>query len=461
MTATETIKKLETVKAELKKVVMGRDDIIDTLVLALASNEHILIMGKHGEAKSYSVNKLNQLTNLNSFSIQLHRETTLKDIVGMINPVEYQKGKLDLIRTKFFDANILFCDEFLRARTEFLDFLLEVMIERRTTKTVLGEVKLPIISVIATTNPLTEEYNTERLDLALKDRFYAIINLNHMIEENKNEDIKKILDETNNVELQKVNLTSNELIELKSHALKSVKVENCMIVELFTKLHEKNFNFSTRTIKLFKEIMQVSAFLKGKEKVDDDDFFYISKLMLKNRFDKLTEEMIESITDECLIYVQHKDTIIEIDKTEKIDDVELFIEKAVDIIDKHKEEFNELPKRLQDRIIDLTKKVKKTMLENVDKINDKILGKLDTERFKDVFETFIEGKTLQTRFLSKGQLKDVHNIVKNIKYCDVAEKTTEDFIKFIITPKIAEPKSFKEIKAIERELHEKQLLVER
>lgn len=470
MTKAQTIEKLNLLKAELKKVVFGRDKIIDSLVLALASNEHILIVGKHGEAKSYSVNKLNQITDLNSYSIQLHRETTLKDIVGLINPSDFQKGKLDLIKTKFWKANVLFCDEFLRARSEFLDFLLEVMVERKTTKTILGETDLPIISVIATTNPLTEEYNTERLDLALKDRFFAIIDLKHMVEDNRADDIKKVLNDGTEETLKKVALTPQELIDIKKEARK-IKVEDGIIVDLFLKLKEDNFPFSTRTIKLFKHVLQTYTMINGKDKVSNDEFFTVAKLMFANRYENLTDEKIEETVDDCLIFLEHKETIKTIDGLNKMlkdaegegDDkkIDVFIEKSVELIHDTKEDYPNYPKRLKDKLTELTKSLKKVMLENPDKINNKVLEKLDTERFKDVFETFIDSKTVETKYMTKGQLKDVHNIVKNIKNCVVEEKKTEDYTKYIISPKVDNKKSFIELASVEKQLSDKNLLADR
>jgi MoxR-like ATPase len=456
-----TIKKLEQIKAELKKAVTGRDEIIDAVVLALAANEHILIEGKHGEGKSYAINKLNEITGLKSFSIQLHRETTIKDIVGMINPVEFQKGKLDLIKTKFWDANILFCDEFLRARSEFLDFLLEVMVERRTTKTVLGEVKLPIISVIATTNPLTDEYNTERLDLALKDRFFSIVRLNHMIENTQGvEHIAEILNHMRNGEVGKVELNAEELTAIPKFA-NAVKTDDAMIVSLFTRLQEGGFSFSTRTIKLYKKIVQVDSFLKGKEKAEEEDYAHIAKLMLSNRYDKLTNEKIEGILDDVLTLLSHKELIEEIAKTEQIADEKLFIEKAIEIMDKTKEEYNEYPKKMQDKINALSGRVKQLALSNLDNIDHKLLAKLDTERFKAVFEMFVENWTIQTKYMAKGQLKPVHNIVKSIKHCKVEEKETENFTKYIIRPDISKPASIAEIKAIKQLLSDNDLMASR
>jgi MoxR-like ATPase len=456
-----TIKKLEQIKAELKKAVTGRDEIIDAVVLALAANEHILIEGKHGEAKSYAINKLNEITGLKSFSIQLHRETTIKDIVGLINPIEFQKGKLDLIKTNFWDANVLFCDEFLRARSEFLDFLLEVMVERRTTKTVLGEVKLPIISVIATTNPLTDEYNTERLDLALKDRFFTIIHLNHMIESPQGSDsIAQILKHMNNGEIERVELKAEELMDIPKFA-SSVKADDNMIINLFIRLQEGGFSFSTRTIKLYKKIVQVDSYLKGKEKAEEEDYAHIAKLMLSNRYDKLTNEKIEGILDDVLMLLAHKDLIDEIAKVELIEDEKLFIEKAIEIIDKTKEEYNEYPAKMQEKIKMLGDKVKHIALTNLDSIDHKLLAKLDTERFKAVYEMFVENWTIQTRYLEKGKLKAVHNIIKGIKHCQVEEKDNESFTKYIIKPDITKPESIAEIKAVKAMLSDNDLLVSR
>jgi MoxR-like ATPase len=477
MSENKTIKKLDELKGELKKVIIGRDDIIDSLVLALASNEHILIIGKHGEAKSYAVNTLNKVTKLNSFSVQLHRETTLKDIVGLINPAEFQKGNLDLIKTKFWNANIFFCDEFLRARSEFLDFLLEVMVERKTTKTILGERNLPIISVIATTNPLTEEYNTERLDLALKDRFFSIIDVKHMVEENKREEITKILNDATGNGLKLIDLTADELIALKEEA-KKIIVDDGIIVELFIKLKDESFLFSTRTIKLFKHVLQTHTMLKGKETATEEEFLHVSKLMLKNRYDKLTADKIDDIVDECLIYLDNKAIVERLQEINKLrvkaeelnkdgkekeekKALEVFVEKSADIFNETKEDYANYPKRLKDMVITLTKDVKKVLIQEPTLVSDKLLKKLDTERFKDVFEIFIEGKTIETGFLNQGQMKECHNIVKNIKYCHVTERHTEGYTKYIVSPIIDNPKSLLEIARVEKELEEKKLLTNR
>ncbi|HHE65771.1 MAG TPA: MoxR family ATPase, partial [Bacteroidetes bacterium] len=227
-----TIKKLEQLKKELKKVVKGRDKLIDALVLGIASNQHVLLIGKHGEAKSYLVENLAKATGLNYFASQIHQETIVKDIVGLLNPVKYREGEIDILKTKFWNSEILFFDEFLRGRSEFLDFLLEVMVERKTSKTLLGETKLPVISVIATSNPLTEEYNTERMDLALKDRFFAIISIDHLIADEANANTIHDILLNNATEVENVGLTRDELISFSEEA-KKVDIDIDAVIEIF------------------------------------------------------------------------------------------------------------------------------------------------------------------------------------------------------------------------------------
>ena len=251
----KTINKLKELEKQLNGLIIGRENVSKALVLALASNSHMLILGKHGEAKSYIVDKLCKITKLNYYYKQFHNETQLKDVVGVLNPIEFQKGKLDLLKTKFWDSNILFIDEFLRGRSECLDFLMEVLVERKCSKTILGEVNLPIVSCICTSNPLTDEYNTERMDLALKDRFSFIIYLKHLIED-KPELLKEVI-KTNNGHLTDIKFDYDELIELRKEAVEKVNVDADFISELFQKLRDYGFLFSSRFIKNYAQIVKV------------------------------------------------------------------------------------------------------------------------------------------------------------------------------------------------------------
>lgn len=463
MTTEETAKKLEKLKSELKKVVIGRDDIIDAMVLGLASNQHILLLGKHGEAKSYLAEHLAKATGLKYFYTQMHQETIVKDIVGLLDPLKYREGKLDIIKTKFWDSEILFIDEIMRGRTEALDFLLEVMVERRTSKTLLGETKLPIVSLIATSNPLTEQYNTERMDLALKDRFFAIINLDHLIESDLNHGhIKTIL--INEMEkVDNVGFTREELVSFAKES-KKVDIDVDTVIEIFANANMRGFPFSTRFIKTFKEICQGFALLDGRVKTKRDDYFEVGLIMLQNRYDGLKKNMIEDIIDEAVLKQEYSDVIIKVREISEIqkEDVDVFVEKAIDLIEETKEDFPQMPQRLKDRIDNLISLLEDKIRLNIDDekiVNWKKISKLDTERFKPLIQQFIDHHIIETKYMNLAGYNKAKQLLRGVKYCTIETEKKMKYAKLKIIPKIDEPKSFDELKLIKDILNRNSILV--
>lgn len=451
------MQKIKEIEKELNTHIIGREEAVKTLLLALGSQEHILIIGKHGEAKSLMADLITKITKLKSYSKQLHNETTLKEILGMLNPIEYQKGKLDLIKTDFWDCNIAYFDEFLRARSEFLDFLLEIMIERRCSKTVLGNVDLPLLSVIAVSNPLTEEYNTERLDLALKDRFSFIINFNHLIED-KIEDIPKVLDLKEN-DYKQIPISVKELTDIRENALDTVKVDKKFVFELFSKLKSDGFVFSTRFIRKYAEICRVNAYINDRKECKEEDYLFVSSVMLRNRFEGLSLEKIDNVLDEVLVLVGYKDLIDKINDLNTVDNPKVFIEKSIEIIDDTKEEYPEFPEKLKKVIDVLRDRLKEALLNNIDTITPTIVKKLDTEEFKKIVSTFIKTNTVQTKYKKDKELDKAKKLINSIaKNCNITEDKADDYTRIIVEPKIDEIKSFKEIERLRSTLEDEELL---
>jgi hypothetical protein len=464
MTTEDTSKKLQKLKMELKKIVIGRDDIIDTLILGLASNHHALIVGKHGESKSMLVEQLAKASGLKYFYSQIHQETIVKDIVGLLNPLKYREGKLDIIKTKFWDSEILFFDEAFRGRTEFLDLLLEVMIERKTSKTLLGETPLPIISVVCTSNPTNSEfYNTERIDLALKDRFFAIVNIDHLIESDLNHGhIKTILlNDTNTID--NVGLTREELVNFAKES-KKVAIDVDTVIEIFANANMRGFPFSTRFIKTFKEICQGFALLDGRDKTKRDDYFEVALIMLQNRYDGLKKNMIEDMVDEAVLKQEYSDVIIKVREISEItkEDTAVFIEKAIDLIEETKEDFPQMPQRLKDRIDNMISTLEDKIRLNIDNekiVNWKQISNLDTERFKPLIQQFIDHHIIETKYMNLAGYKKAKQLLQGVKYCTIETEKKMKYAKLKIIPKIDEPKSFDELKLIKDILNRNSILV--
>lgn len=461
----KTPDKLKILREELKKTVLGREEIIDGLVLAIASSEHCMIEGVHGEAKTYLVKTLCDLTNLDSFFYQGHNESTVKDIIGILNPVDYQKGKLSLLKTDFWKANIIYIDEILRMRTECIDMMLEVMIERQFSKSIIGKQSLPVVSVIATTNPQTDFYNVERLDLAMKDRFSFIFNIKHLIEE-RPEILQKVLELDNGDyvvksehKVKKIEITRDELIELRKDAFENVKADAKFISDLFLKFKEQGFVFSARFVKRYMQICKINAYINSRKEVKEEDLLNVANLMLINRYEQLDKKKIEDTMDDVLILNTYKDTM---DKIEKIrnskENVEAFIENAVDILEETKADYPEFPKKMKETIDMLRKDVGEVVSSNLLSIKPTIMKKLDTEEFKHLIEEFIKTSRIETAYLMSDKVVMAENILKNVKFCKIFESPQGEYKKFIISPVLNKHASFTEIVKLKEDLQKAGIL---
>jgi len=458
----KTIGKLKKLSTSLKKAVFGRDKMVDALVLSLATNQHILIIGTHGEAKSLVARKLAEYSGLNAYVTQLHNETQKKDILGMIDPVKFNKGEYGLIKTKFWDAHVHFYDEFLRGRTEFIDILLEVLQERKCSKTVLGEQDLPVVSVICTSNPLTDDYNTERMDLALKDRFNIILEIEHLIGSAPAQ-VKRVLDEHNEEDLTNghVKLTLEELRVIPKYARRHVSVNTGIIKDMFDVLHRDKFDFSTRFIKRFKETLQVYSLLMGRSETVEKDYYEISHLLLVNRQNGLTPAKIRDAVGEALAYIEFDGFNDSVDKLKAKKGYD-YVKKYVELAYANKGITDALPQKLQKKWESAKEQFKEEFgYATKDVARDfKLLEKMQTEAFREFLDQLAENRSVKTPYLSESDSKKFKEIYKQIdpkgQFFEVeANDTTADYkgtkvkkTQFWILPRTDAVESFEKVKSL-------------
>jgi MoxR-like ATPase len=173
---------IQQIKAEIQKVIVGQEKLIDSLILALITNSHLLIEGVPGIAKTTSVNTLAKTIDLDFKRVQFTPDLLPSDITGIeifnpkTNEFETKKGPVF--------TNLLLADEINRAPAKVQSALLEVMQERQVT---IGnntyKIEEPFL-VIATQNPIEEE-GTYPLPAAALDRFLMkiIVSYNNFEEE--------------------------------------------------------------------------------------------------------------------------------------------------------------------------------------------------------------------------------------------------------------------------------------
>ena len=156
------------VRHELARVIVGQEELIDGLLLALLCNNHVLIEGVPGLAKTLSVTTLAKTLQASFQRIQFTPDLLPADLIGTMiySP---RDGGFSTKKGPIF-ANIVLADEINRAPAKVQSALLEAMQERQVT---IGPQTYPLedpFLVLATQNPIEQE-GTYPLPEAQVDRF--------------------------------------------------------------------------------------------------------------------------------------------------------------------------------------------------------------------------------------------------------------------------------------------------
>src|SRR3984957_16382057 len=123
------------IKAELSKIIVGQDKVIDELLISIFTRSHALLVGVPGLAKTLLISTLAQTINLSFKRIQFTPDLMPSDITG--TEVIYQNPQTNEREFKFLKgplfANVILADEINRTPPKTQAAMLEAMQERRVT----------------------------------------------------------------------------------------------------------------------------------------------------------------------------------------------------------------------------------------------------------------------------------------------------------------------------------------
>ncbi|QKF64411.1 AAA family ATPase [Campylobacter corcagiensis] len=159
---------IENIKNEVKKVIVGQEELINSLLIGLVANGHILVEGVPGLAKTTAINSLAKAIGLSFKRVQFTPDLLPSDIVGS-EIYNMKTGNFEIKKGPAF-TNLLLADEINRAPSKVQSALLEVMQEHQIT---IGDKSFKIdepFLVMATQNPIEQE-GAYRLPEAQLDRF--------------------------------------------------------------------------------------------------------------------------------------------------------------------------------------------------------------------------------------------------------------------------------------------------
>jgi len=302
--------KIEAIKSEVAKIVVGHEKMIDSLLIGLLCEGHILIEGIPGLAKTTTVNALAKALGLGFKRVQFTPDLLPSDILGA--EIYDPKNNEFKIKQGPIFTNLLLADEINRAPAKVQSALLEVMQERQVT---IGEESFklnPPFFVMATQNPVEQE-GVYQLPEAQLDRFMMklVVGYNTKEEEleiarrianNRHESIDAVLDKEDLDALKKEVASVHMDEEIEKYIIELVHATRNPKKYNLDKLEEYiQFGASPRvSIDMFKAT-RAMAYLRGKDFVTPVDIAYIVKDVMRHRIVLSYEAEAEGIATDAII----------------------------------------------------------------------------------------------------------------------------------------------------------------
>src|SRR5438105_7964743 len=159
---------LESIRREVRKVIIGQNDVLDQTLIVILTGQHALIEGVPGIAKTLLARTLAHVLGCEFMRIQFTPDLMPADITGT-NVFNLQRNEFTLVKGPVF-TSFLLADEINRAPAKTQSALLQAMQERKVTIDRDTHDLSPGFTVFATQNPVEYE-GTYPLPEAQKDRF--------------------------------------------------------------------------------------------------------------------------------------------------------------------------------------------------------------------------------------------------------------------------------------------------
>lgn len=163
---------IEKVRNEIKKTIVGQDELLELMLVALLAKGHVLLEGVPGIAKTLTSKLFAQAIHTGFSRIQFTPDLMPADVLGTSI---LKSGEFEFKKGPIF-SNLILIDEINRAPAKTQAALFEVMEERQVTLDGKTYSMPPPFMVLATQNPIDSE-GTYRLPEAQMDRFIFKINL--------------------------------------------------------------------------------------------------------------------------------------------------------------------------------------------------------------------------------------------------------------------------------------------
>jgi MoxR-like ATPase len=293
------------IRNEIKKIIVGQDEMVKLIIAALLADGHVLIEGVPGVAKTLTAKLVAKSVNAGFSRIQFTPDLMPSDVLGtpIFNPkeasFEFKKGPVF--------SNIILVDEINRAPAKTQSALLEIMEERQATVDGKTYLMAQPFMVLATQNPVEQE-GTYRLPEAQLDRFLFKIIVPYPSESEE----LGILTQFNNMgntralDLISPALDSQQIASLRQQVKTQIIEEKLLqfIAKLIhqTRNHKSIFlGASPRASLAIMNASKAMAAMQGRDFVTPEDILSVVPPVLRHRIILSPDKEMEGITEDDVI----------------------------------------------------------------------------------------------------------------------------------------------------------------
>ena len=293
------------IRNEIKKIIVGQDEMMKLIIAAMLADGHVLIEGVPGVAKTLTAKLVAKSVNAGFSRIQFTPDLMPSDVLGtpVFNPkeasFEFKKGPIF--------SNIILVDEINRAPAKTQSALLEIMEERQATVDGRTYPMASPFMVLATQNPVEQE-GTYRLPEAQLDRFLFKIIVPYPTETEEMEILTQFNSMGNTRALDMISpaLDAQQVASLRQQ-IKTQIIEEKLLAFIAKLIHQTRnhksiyLGASPRASLSIMNASKAIAAMQGRDFVTPEDILTVVPPVLRHRIILSPDKEMEGITEDDVI----------------------------------------------------------------------------------------------------------------------------------------------------------------
>lgn len=293
------------IREQIKKIIVGQDEMVKLIIAALLADGHVLIEGVPGVAKTLTAKLVAKSLSVHFSRIQFTPDLMPSDVLGtpIFNPTE---ATFEFKRGPLF-SNIVLIDEINRAPAKTQAALFEVMEERQITVDGKTYPMQPPFMVLATQNPIEQE-GTYRLPEAQLDRFLFKIVVPYPNESEEFEILRQFhnMGNTDVMAIVESVLPAQQIVDIRKQ-VKTILIEEKLLQFIAKFTHQTRnhksiyLGASPRASLAIMNASKAIAAINGRDFVTPEDILEVIPPVLRHRIILSPDKEMEGVTEDNVL----------------------------------------------------------------------------------------------------------------------------------------------------------------